>query len=669
MSNSKPVRWGTMIPLIGGSALGCEKATGNRPMFHLSYTPFAANESHLHRYWPNIPTFQLDKTTFPVDKILAGGDIDFINSVCPCAGLSMLNTVTKGASGRGSDAVQNQWMIKSARFVLENVKPKVLWGENAPGLFLSLGEDMVPKLKSLGMEYGYSFSMVKTNTQLHGLPQMRMRTFYFFWRSPTVPMLRYIVKQAPHLIEYLRDIPPWATFQDQFVAEGKVTERFKPYLYVLLRENMTHQEFAKKMAESFGTITISRYLEKYNLIDDCINWLRMYYPNDKWSVKNNSKSRTHIQYLTHMKDKLSRGLGYWDDSPKFMGDHFTAVITKNVVYAVHPVEDRFLNIREIMHLMGLPHDFQIDDPKNWNHVCQNVPLNTASDWAAEVLRFCRGEAEMTNFSFLKQDNCSQRIVEKEFTQIKTEIKTEIKVEQEESYANFETPQFNIFDQDQTRIKSEQAEANAQFEAPELKIEDLHYMMKGDEDPAIKGENNDQRIEIKTESEILVMQQGNLIPLKIEVKEEPFNYGDEKQNYLNFENVQLESQNLQSYDSSVIKSNSLKVMNSNLRSQVELTSESKSSLIHKTDPTSKETVYQCGLCKQVKFRTKPELKFHFNSCTLRMQEVRSEPFYEDRPTSFECGRCKFRAGNKRLMSEHWITDWSDCMKMSKRIRGV
>merc|ERR1719420_1137803 len=264
---------------------------------------------------------------------------------------------------------------------------------------------------------------------------------------------------------------------------------------------------------------------------------------------------------------------------------------------------------------------------------------------------------MTNFSFLKQDNCSQRIVEKEFTQIKTEIKTEIKVEQEESYANFETPQFNLFDQDQTGIKSEQAEAHAQFEAPELKIEDLQYMMQGNEGPDIKGGNNDQRIEIKTESEILVMQQGNLVPLKIEVKEEPLNYGDERQNYLNFENVQLESQNLQSYDSSVIKPNSLKVMNSNIHSQVELTSESKSSLIHKTDPTSKETVYQCGLCKQVKFRTKPELQFHFDSCTLRMQEVRSEPFYEDRPTAFECGRCKFRAGNKRLMSEHWITDWS------------
>ena len=57
-----------------------------------------------------------------------------------------------------------------------------------------------------------------------------------------------------------------------------------------------------------------------------------------------------------MKLKLNKRMGYWDDSPKFMGDHFTAVITKKVSFTAHPVEDWFLNI----HLMGMPHDFQMD---------------------------------------------------------------------------------------------------------------------------------------------------------------------------------------------------------------------------------------------------------------------------------------------------------------------
>ena len=67
----------------------------------------------------------------------------------------------------------------------------MLWGENAPGLFTQIGEGVVNKLKQIGRTFGYSFSLIKTSTELHGIPQRRIRTFYFFWQSPTVPMLQY----------------------------------------------------------------------------------------------------------------------------------------------------------------------------------------------------------------------------------------------------------------------------------------------------------------------------------------------------------------------------------------------------------------------------------------------------------------------------------------------
>ena len=65
--------------------------------------------------------YRIDKSNVPVSQILAGGEIDFINSVCPCAGLSMLNT-SKGKKGRSADAAQNMWMYKSSEFVLANIK-------------------------------------------------------------------------------------------------------------------------------------------------------------------------------------------------------------------------------------------------------------------------------------------------------------------------------------------------------------------------------------------------------------------------------------------------------------------------------------------------------------------------------------------------------------------
>jgi hypothetical protein len=45
----RTIRWGTIIPLIGGSALGCYAATGSLPLFHISYPPFGNNELHLRQ--------------------------------------------------------------------------------------------------------------------------------------------------------------------------------------------------------------------------------------------------------------------------------------------------------------------------------------------------------------------------------------------------------------------------------------------------------------------------------------------------------------------------------------------------------------------------------------------------------------------------------------------
>ena len=195
------IRWATIIPLIGGSAIGCAKSTGVLPQFNISYETFSKNEEHLARYWPTVPMLYLDNISKKGQEKMKQQDMDFVTSVCPCAGLSTLNNCKKGAAARGSEAVQNDWMLKSAEFVLSVIKPKVFWGENAPGLFTKSGRDLVMKLKLIGQRFGYSFSLVKTNSELHGLPQRRVRTFYFFWRSPSVPMLPWMKTQPPGLVE------------------------------------------------------------------------------------------------------------------------------------------------------------------------------------------------------------------------------------------------------------------------------------------------------------------------------------------------------------------------------------------------------------------------------------------------------------------------------------
>ena len=410
-SSTPSPRWATIIPLIGGSAIGCSQATGTKPLVHLTFQEFESNSAHLARYWPDVPFVNVSKGE-PLPLLSSGllHHLDFVTSVCPCSGLSMLNCSKDLGRGRGSDAGQNRWLIECAELVLGKIKPKVYWGENAPGLATKTGESMVRKMREIGQSHGYSLSLVKTNTELHGIPQRRIRCFYFYWRSPTAPLLPYVKVWKPDLISYLGQIPAWASHQDMFMTEGKASTKFRPYQFVLEREGLTHQEFSRL----YGKGTISQYLLARQLVDDCIQWLEVNFPAEGFYNKRESKpGRSFIQYLKHTQMKVGKGKGYWDDSPRFMGcESWNAVIRKSMITAVHPVEDRYLNVREMMHLMGLPHDFTIDSAKNINHIAQNVPTCTARDYAELVMHFCKGNLEMTDCLFLKQDNTVQTVTER-----------------------------------------------------------------------------------------------------------------------------------------------------------------------------------------------------------------------------------------------------------------
>ena len=116
-----------------------------------------------------------------------------------------------------------------------------------------------------------------------------------------------------------------------------------------------------------GSFTVSKFLEQNNLEMECIKWLKKNYPNET-SAKNGT--RTHIKYIKGCINKTAMGLGYWDDSPRFFDKSFGTLMSKTIDHAVHPEEDRFLNVREMMHLMGLPHDYEIDSLANINHIAQ-----------------------------------------------------------------------------------------------------------------------------------------------------------------------------------------------------------------------------------------------------------------------------------------------------------
>ena len=394
----KQIKFGTILPLIGGMTVGNSLATGNDPAFMLSYPGFQGNDQHAVDYFKETPYYILDpesnsmveeegKRKIPKNLF---NEVDFVTAVCPCAGLSMMNTSKKegSSSARGSDAQQNQWMYKSAEFILENVKPKVFWGENAPGLYTNTGVGVVEKLREIAEQNGYSFSLYKTNTFFHGIPQKRERTFYFFWNSPKAPILGTYRREHKPLAEYLTEVPAWATAQDVFLGFEKTAgSGYDKYL-------QTQGLSFKAISEKWNTFI--HWMVCENKIESVI----------EWATENDEKGL--IKQAEHVKKKLDMNLGWWDASPHMTREHINAVIYRQMTCGLHPNGERGLNVREFMHLMGLPHDFNLSS-NAWNHIAQNVPTCTARDMSLEVMRFCKGEITEFGDSFVKQSNSQLRI--------------------------------------------------------------------------------------------------------------------------------------------------------------------------------------------------------------------------------------------------------------------
>lgn len=79
MSNSK-IKWGTIVPLIGGMSIANKQVVKEDPSFLLSYEPFASNDSHCVNYFKNTPYLVIDennKLSGNYDSLFA--KVDFVS--------------------------------------------------------------------------------------------------------------------------------------------------------------------------------------------------------------------------------------------------------------------------------------------------------------------------------------------------------------------------------------------------------------------------------------------------------------------------------------------------------------------------------------------------------------------------------------------------------------
>jgi hypothetical protein len=60
--------------------------------------------------------------------------------------------------------------------------------------------------------------------------------------------------------------------------------------------------------------------------------------------------------------------------------------------------------------MKMPENFQLQGGvKNLNHICQNVPVTTATDMANQIKKYLDGHLDAVETKFLVQDNKTNSI--------------------------------------------------------------------------------------------------------------------------------------------------------------------------------------------------------------------------------------------------------------------
>lgn len=374
------ITWIPHVSQMGGFTLGAEKAFGYPPEFISSANGFEDKDIYLRKFMPDLEYRILKKDDFTFKQ-----KVNLVVSNPPCSGLSGL---TPNNTSQEKKQEMNDYMIDCTRQSICCYDPDVIIGENAAFLFTKKGEGVLQNLIYLAQEYNYSVSLYKTNTELHGIPQSRLRTFYFLWKNSNSPVLYGIRKERKDLKNFLMEIPETAKNQN-ILTNAKITDNF---IYKFLQsKNIDIRDSLIKLKSKQKNIL--QYIIEKNLFDELIDF-----------YKGSEEEKKAI----YIKNKKSIGQNIWNDYPKIWEDVINGIIGKNMNRTLHPVYERSLNIRECLHLMGFPHNYECNNPNDFKFIGKNVPVYTACDMVLFGKEFLEGRLEIEESRFNKFDNTIEK---------------------------------------------------------------------------------------------------------------------------------------------------------------------------------------------------------------------------------------------------------------------
>lgn len=360
-----------IIPLAGGQVIGTEMALKTKPEYLASWEVFAGNDQWCRKYYPNVPFHIIDSPDFKFSKL---PKVDLLTCTPPCSGLSNATTGT-----RGCQAPQNEHMINVAEFGMQ-AGTKVILIENAPMLYSIGGYEFFVRFVPLARKYGYTMQLFKTSTILHGLPQNRVRSFVILWKGKKQPILNYI--EEPYV-----PLTKWKNEGKNFVYPGKGSDdELVGLLYNIFGSRAELYKHIDRPRTAFG-LAMELGLLHYNF-----------------------KEPRYKKLFDRAKHKA-----VLDVTPVFVKDFTNALMWKVTTYMLSPRLDRFISIRELMSMMGLPEDYEEVPRRGMNIIFQNVPTCTTKTIVEEIQQVLDGKRKWKTLPFSRVNNIKKEIESKAYT--------------------------------------------------------------------------------------------------------------------------------------------------------------------------------------------------------------------------------------------------------------
>lgn len=337
---SSKIKWAAHVTQMGGFAIGAEMSLGE-PSYITTVPGFEKQDEYFRIYKKNV---QYIKDEF-IEKM------DIVVSNPPCSGLSRLTSNNTSIEKKDS---LNDLTITITKQIIISYNPEIIIGESSEGLFQKSGEKVFKCLQSLAIEHGYTISLYRTDTQFHGLPQSRKRTFYIFWKGKCSKIIGKIYVESPTLSVFLKN---------KYSSKEINPKLINNWAYVFIRDYLKINPRDLQSEIKSHQKNVFQYILEKDLFDECVE----FYKDDK-ELQNK---------ILKIKNKKSDGGNVILPYPRFWNDTINGITWKNMERSMHPHEDRSLSIREAMNLMGFPIEYPEVSITDTNLIGKNVPVNTA----------------------------------------------------------------------------------------------------------------------------------------------------------------------------------------------------------------------------------------------------------------------------------------------------